>query len=184
MIMRQVEARLLGEVDVAQAISPSRRWSIDFTPLSDPIGVSVRTTYCGSTWGHRMAHLLSQPFIRNGTATYSIQLNLLSWIKPHSVENLTSLFAGIRHWGKHTSQVCSANQWITFSVDSLIDPPLQRQIGIFRLSDLPSHPKRKSHTSIQYLRYEAPWRWGFDNGTSLPCYSYLACVVSANMTSP
>ncbi|CAK2485172.1 LysR family transcriptional regulator [Vibrio crassostreae] len=160
-----VEARLLsGEVDVALGNSSHlEEESIDFTPLlSDPIGVVCLkdNPIASQREGIEWQTLLKQPFIRNGTCTLldPTPARLLSEQALYSVENITSLFSVLELGIGATTLPKLAfptNEtrlvWIP-----LIDPPLQRQIGIFRLSDRTISPQAQAFHDlcIQYLSYE------------------------------
>ncbi|MGF1744403.1 LysR substrate-binding domain-containing protein [Vibrio minamisatsumaniensis] len=160
-----VEAKLLsGEVDLALGNSSNlEKESINFTPLlSDPIGVvclkdnPIASQQQGIEW----QTLLKQPFIRNGTCTLldSTPARMLSEQALYSVENITSLFSvlelgiGVTTLPKLAFPTNETRLvWIP-----LIDPPLQRQIGIFRLSDRTISPQAQAFHDlcIQYLNYE------------------------------
>lgn len=160
-----VEARLLsGEVDVALGNSSHlEEESIDFTPLlSDPIGVVCLkdNPIASQREGIEWQTLLKQPFIRNGTCTLldPTPARMLSEQALYSVENITSLFSvlelgiGVTTLPKLAFPTNETRLvWIP-----LIDPPLQRQIGIFRLSDRTISPQAQAFHDlcIQYLSYE------------------------------
>ncbi|CAK3528417.1 LysR family transcriptional regulator [Vibrio crassostreae] len=160
-----VEARLLsGEVDVALGNSSHlEEESIDFTPLlSDPIGVVYLkdNPIASQRGGIEWQTLLKQPFIRNGTCTLldPTPARMLSEQALYSVENITSLFSvlelgiGVTTLPKLAFPTNETRLvWIP-----LIDPPLQRQIGIFRLSDRTISPQAQAFHDlcIQYLSYE------------------------------
>ncbi|MEZ9265438.1 LysR substrate-binding domain-containing protein, partial [Vibrio splendidus] len=160
-----VEARLLsGEVDVALGNSSHlEEESIDFTPLlSDPIGVVCLkdNPIASQREGIEWQTLLKQPFIRNGTCTLldPTPARMLSEQALYSVENITSLFSvlelgiGVTTLPKLAFPTNETRLvWIP-----LIDPPLQRQIGIFRLADRTISPQAQAFHDlcIQYLSYE------------------------------
>jgi DNA-binding transcriptional LysR family regulator len=160
-----VEARLLsGEVDVALGNSSHlEEESIDFTPLlSDPIGVVCLkdNPIASQKEGIEWQTLLKQPFIRNGTCTLldPTPARMLSDQALYSVENITSLFSvlelgiGVTTLPKLAFPTNETRLvWIP-----LIDPPLQRQIGIFRLADRTISPQAQAFHDlcIQYLSYE------------------------------
>ncbi|MGR4999348.1 LysR family transcriptional regulator [Vibrio celticus] len=160
-----VEARLLsGEVDVALGNSSHlEEESIDFTPLlSDPIGVVCLkdNPIASQREGIEWQTLLKQPFIRNGTCTLldPTPARMLSEQALYSVENITSLFSvlelgiGVTTLPKLAFPTNETRLvWIP-----LIDPPLQRQIGIFRLSDRTISPQAQAFHDlcIQYLSHE------------------------------
>lgn len=160
-----VEARLLsGEVDVALGNSSHlEEESINFTPLlSDPIGVVCLkdNPIASQKEGIEWQTLLKQPFIRNGTCTLldPTPARMLSDQALYSVENITSLFSvlelgiGVTTLPKLAFPTNKTRLvWIP-----LIDPPLQRQIGIFRLADRTISPQAQAFYDlcIQYLSYE------------------------------
>ncbi|MBT0322374.1 LysR family transcriptional regulator, partial [Vibrio campbellii] len=137
-----VEARLLsGEVDLALG-NPSHldEGGIEFTPLiSDPIGVVCLkdNPIAQHPEGIEWQTLLEQPFIRNGTCTLldPTPARALSEQALYSVENITSLFSvlelgiGVTTLPKLAFPTNETRLvWIP-----LIDPPLERQVGIFTL---------------------------------------------------
>ncbi len=159
-----VEARLLsGEVDLALGnCSEIDDGVIDFTPLiSDPIGVvclrdnPITAKQGGIEW----RTLLEQPFIRNGTCTLldPTPARTLSEQALYSVESITSLFSvlelgiGVTTLPKLAFPTNETRLvWIP-----LIDPPLERQIGIFRLAERTISPQAQAFYDlcIQYLNY-------------------------------
>ncbi|MEZ8104520.1 LysR family transcriptional regulator [Vibrio cortegadensis] len=159
-----VEARLLsGEVDVALGNSSHLDdGAIDFTPLiSDPIGVVCLrdNPIAAQSDGIEWHTLLKQPFIRNGTCTLldPTPARALSEQALYSVENITSLFSvlelgiGVTTLPKLAFPTNETRLvWIP-----LIDPPLKRQIGIFRLADRTISPQAQAFHDLclQYLNY-------------------------------
>ncbi|MBD1557754.1 LysR family transcriptional regulator [Vibrio sp. S9_S30] len=159
-----VESRLMsGEVDLALGnCSHLDEESIDFVPLiSDPIGVvclkdnPIASTLEGIEW----KTLLQQPFIRNGTCTLlePTPARALSERALYSVENITSLFSvlelgiGVTTLPKLAFPTNETRlTWIP-----LTDPPLQREIGIFRLSERTMSPQAQAFHDlcIKYLNY-------------------------------
>lgn len=159
-----VETRLLsGEVDLALGnCSEVDNGVIDFTPLiSDPIGVvclrdnPIAKKQDGIEW----RTLLEQPFIRNGTCTLldPTPARALSEQALYSVENITSLFSvlelgiGVTTLPKLAFPTNETRLiWLP-----LIDPPLKRQIGIFRLAERTISPQAQAFYDlcIQYLNY-------------------------------
>lgn len=160
-----VATRLLsGEVDLALGnythIDDS---AIEFTPLiSDPIGVvclndnPIAKQPAGIEW----KTLLTQPFIRNGTCTLldPTPARVLSEKALYSVENITSLFSvlelgiGITTLPKLAFPTNETRLvWIP-----LIDPPLERQIGIFRLTERTTSPQAQAFHDlcVTYLSYQ------------------------------
>ncbi len=148
-----VEARLMsGEVDLALGNRSNLEEDvIDFVPLiSDPIGVVCLkdNPIANKPEGVEWETLLQQPFIRNGTCTLlePTPARALSHKALYSVENITSLFSvlelgiGVTTLPKlafPTNETRLA--WIP-----LIDPPLKREIGIFRLSDRTISPQAQA----------------------------------------
>lgn len=159
-----VEARLLsGEVDVALGNSSHLDdGAIDFTPLiSDPIGVVCLRDNPIAVQGEGIEWqtLLKQPFIRNGTCTLldPTPARALSEQALYSVENITSLFSvlelgiGVTTLPKLAFPTNETRLvWLP-----LIDPPLKRQIGIFRLADRTISPQAQAFHDLclQYLSY-------------------------------
>jgi len=158
-----VEERLLsGEVDLALG-NPSHleEVGINFTPLlSDPIGVVCLhdNPIAKQPEGIEWQTLLEQPFIRNGTCTLldPTPARALSQQALYSVENITSLFSvlelgiGITTLPKLAFPTNETRLvWIP-----LIDPPLERQIGIFTLSDRTISPQAQAfhELCVRYLR--------------------------------
>jgi DNA-binding transcriptional LysR family regulator len=139
-----VELRLLaGEVDLALGnclhINDSR---IDFTPLiSDPLGVVCLSDHPLAAFknGLKWQQLEAYPFIKNGTCTLlaPTPARVLAESALYSVENITSLFSvlelgiGITTLPKLAFPTNEKELvWIP-----LIDPVVEREIGIFRLLD-------------------------------------------------
>lgn len=159
-----VEARLLsGEVDLALGnCSHLDEKEIHFTPLiSDPIGVVCLrdNPIAQHTTGIEWQMLLEQPFIRNGTCTLldPTPARTLSQNALYSVENITSLFSvlelgiGVTTLPKLAFPTNETRLiWIP-----LIDPPLKRQIGLFRLIDRTISPQAQAFHDlcIKYLNY-------------------------------
>lgn len=160
-----VEARLLsGEVDLALG-NPSHldEGGIEFTPLiSDPIGVVCLNDnpIAQHPEGIEWQTLLEQPFIRNGTCTLldPTPARALSEQALYSVENITSLFSvlelgiGVTTLPKLAFPTNETRLvWIP-----LIDPPLERQVGIFTLTDRTISPQAKAFHDlcIHYLNYQ------------------------------
>ncbi|ANS85736.1 LysR substrate-binding domain-containing protein [Vibrio scophthalmi] len=158
-----VASRLLsGEVDLAVGnFTYMDDRAIDFTPLlSDPIGVVCLrdNPIAAHPEGIEWQTLLKQPFIRNGTCTLldPTPARVLSEQALYSVENITSLFSvlelgiGVTTLPKMAFPTNETRLvWIP-----LIDPPLERQIGIFRLMDRTISPQAHAfhELCIEYLR--------------------------------
>jgi DNA-binding transcriptional LysR family regulator len=159
-----VEARLLaGEVDLALGNSSNiEDDTLDFTPLlTDPIGVVCLrdNPIAAHPEGIKWQALLKQPFIRNGTCTLldPTPARVLSQKALYSIENITSLFSvlelgiGITTLPKLAFPTNETRLvWIP-----LTDPPIKRQIGIFKLADRTISPQAQSFLDlcIQYLNY-------------------------------
>ncbi|UGA54445.1 LysR family transcriptional regulator [Vibrio sp. VB16] len=159
-----VEARLLsGDVDLALGnCSHLDDKEIHFTPLiSDPIGVVCLrdNPIAQHTAGIEWKMLLDQPFIRNGTCTLldPTPARTLSQNALYSVENITSLFSvlelgiGVTTLPKLAFPTNETRLiWIP-----LIDPPLKRQIGLFRLIDRTISPQAQAFHDlcIKYLNF-------------------------------
>tara|TARA_R110001583_G_scaffold18667_4_gene74049 strand:- start:3366 stop:4253 length:888 start_codon:yes stop_codon:yes gene_type:complete len=157
-----VEARLLsGDVDLALGnCSYIDDKQIEFTPLiSDPIGVVCLkdNPLAAHTKGVEWRALLNHPFIRNGTCVLldPTPARILSEKAICSVENITSLFSvlelgiGVTTLPKLAFPSNSTHlTWIP-----LIDPLIERQIGIFRLIDKIMYPQAFAfhELCIQYL---------------------------------
>jgi DNA-binding transcriptional LysR family regulator len=157
-----VEARLLaGEVDLAIGNSSNiADEAIDFTALiRDPIGVvcSRQNPIAAHPQGVKWQALLKQPFIKNGTSSLldPTPARVLSERALYSIDNLTSLFSvlelgiGITTLPKLAFPTNNNRLiWIP-----LTDPPLKRQIGIFKLADKTISPQAQIFLDlcIQYL---------------------------------
>ncbi|GAB3529251.1 LysR family transcriptional regulator [Photobacterium alginatilyticum] len=139
-----VEARLLaGEVDLALGnclhVNDER---IDFTPLlSDRLGVVCLHDHpiAAMADGVKWRQVTAYPFIKNGTCKLldPTPARVLSESALYTVENITSLFSvlslGI---GVTTLPKLAFPETETPLVwRPLIDPKVERQIGIFRLFD-------------------------------------------------
>ena len=159
-----VEHRLYsGEVDLALG-NPSHLYEggISFTPLlSDPIGVICLkdNPIAKNPEGIEWQMLLEQPFIRNGTCTLldPTPARALSEQALYSVENITSLFSvlelgiGVTTLPKLAFPTNETRLvWVP-----LIDPPLERQIGLFTLKGRTLSPQAQAFHDlcIQYLNY-------------------------------
>ncbi|MBA5763212.1 LysR family transcriptional regulator [Vibrio sp. 404] len=160
-----VAARLLsGEVDLALGnYSQLDDSMIEFIPLiSDPVGVVCLkdNPLAQQSQGVEWETLLKQPFIRNGTCTLldPTSARVLSEQALYSVENITSLFSvlelgiGVTTLPKLAFPTNETQLvWLP-----LINPQLERQIGIFRLTDRTISPQAQAFHDlcIQYLRYQ------------------------------
>ena len=137
---------LTGEVDLALGNCTSiNQTDIDFTPLiSDPVGVvCLKTNELNSDFdqsqGLKWQQLMTQPFIYNGTCRLleNTPAEALNRKARYTVENITSLFSLLRNdLGITTLPKLAfpSNEpelvWI-----NLLDPSLNRQIGIFKLAN-------------------------------------------------
>ena len=142
---------LTGEVDLALGNCTSMdQADIDFTPLiSDPIGVvclksnalnQAKNLQKGQqTKGLKWPQLVTQPFIYNGTCRLleNTPAELLNRNARYTVENITSLFSLLRNdLGITTLPKLAfpANEPELVWID-LLEPALERQIGIFKLAN-------------------------------------------------
>lgn len=137
---------LNGEVDLALGNCISIDQSeIDFTPLlSDPMGVvclknNILNTKLSQSQGLTWQQLMSQPFIYNGTCRLleHTAAEALNRKARYTVENITSLFSLLRN-----DMGITALPKLAFPTNepeliwiNLIDPSLNRQIGIFKLAN-------------------------------------------------
>lgn len=150
---------LTGEVDLALGNCTSiNQADIDFTPLiSDPIGVvclksnGLNQVESQRKKGLKWQQLVSQPFIYNGTCRLleNTPAEALNRQARYTVENITSLFSLLRHdLGVTTLPKLAfpSNEPELIWID-LIEPRLDRQIGIFKLSN-------KSISPPAYAFYE------------------------------
>lgn len=156
-----VANRLLsGEVDLALANCTSiNQADIDFTPLlSDPIGVvclknneltrlqaiDESTQQFGLNW----QQLMTQPFIYNGTCKLleNTPAEALNRTARYRVENITSLFSLLRNnLGVTTLPKLAFPATETELVwINLLDPTLNRQIGIFKLANKSISPSAQA----------------------------------------
>ena len=142
---------LTGEVDLALGNCTSMdQADIDFTPLiSDPIGVvclksnalnqSKNLQKGQQKKGLKWPQLVTQPFIYNGTCRLleNTPAELLNRNARYTVENITSLFSLLRNdLGITTLPKLAfpANEPELVWID-LLEPALERQIGIFKLAN-------------------------------------------------
>lgn len=139
-----VEARLLsGEVDLALGNCANLDLgAVDFTPLiSDPIGVVClkNNPIANMSDGIEWQTLLEHPFIRNGTCTLlePTPARVLIEKALYSVENITSLFSVLKLGIGITTlpKLAFPSNETDLVWLPLIDPPLERKIGIFRLTE-------------------------------------------------
>ena len=137
---------LTGEVDLALGNCTSiNQTDIDFTPLiSDPIGVvclksNKLNNESSQSQGLKWQQLMAEPFIYNGTCRLleNTPAEVLNRKARYTVENITSLFSLLRNdLGITTLPKLAfpSNEpelvWI-----NLLEPSLNRQIGIFKLAD-------------------------------------------------
>ena len=137
---------LAGEIDLALGNCTSiDQMNIDFTLLiSDPIGVvclksNELNNELNQSQGLTWQQLMSQPFIYNGTCRLleNTPAEALNRRARYTVENITSLFSLLRNdLGITTLPKLAfpANEPELVWID-LIDPSLNRQIGIFKLAN-------------------------------------------------
>ncbi|WP_265087680.1 LysR family transcriptional regulator [Psychrobacter sp. N25K4-3-2] len=137
---------LAGEIDLALGNCTSiDQTNIDFTLLiSDPIGVvclksNALNNELNQSQGLTWQQLMSQPFIYNGTCRLleNTPAEALNRRARYTVENITSLFSLLRNdLGITTLPKLAfpANEPELVWID-LVDPSLNRQIGIFKLAD-------------------------------------------------
>lgn len=158
-----VEARLLsGEVDLALGnCSQVADEAIEFTPLlSDPIGVVCLQDHplAGLTDGIAWEKLLEHPFIHNGTCTLldSTPARILSQRAHYAVENITSLFSVLELGIGVTTlpKLAFPTNETRLVWRPLTDPPLKRQIGIFRQAGRTISPQAHAfhELCIHYLK--------------------------------
>lgn len=147
-----VEARLLaGEVDLALGNCLQVNNScIDFTPLlSDPLGVVCLKSHPLADFqqGVKWYQIEPYPFIRNGTCKLlaNTAANVLMNKARYSIENITSLYSvltlgiGVTTLPKLAFPETDTNLiWLP-----LIEPKVERQIGIFHLLDRHISPQAK-----------------------------------------
>ncbi|MBO1530543.1 LysR family transcriptional regulator [Psychrobacter sp. F1192] len=155
-----VNRLLTGEVDLALGNCTSMdQADIDFTPLiSDPIGVvclksnalnqSKNLQKGQQTKGLKWQQLVTQPFIYNGTCRLleNTPAELLNRNARYTVENITSLFSLLRNdLGITTLPKLAfpANEPKLVWID-LLEPALERQIGIFKLADKTISPSAQA----------------------------------------
>ncbi len=137
---------LAGEIDLALGNCTSiDQTNIDFTLLiSDPIGVvclqsNELNNQLNQSHGLTWQQLMAQPFIYNGTCRLleNTPAEALNRRARYTVENITSLFSLLRNnLGITTLPKLAfpANEPELVWID-LVDPSLNRQIGIFKLAD-------------------------------------------------
>ena len=137
---------LAGEIDLALGNCTSiDKANIDFTLLiSDPIGVvclkaNELNNELNQSQGLTWQQLMAQPFIYNGTCRLleNTPAEALNRRARYTVENITSLFSLLRNdLGITTLPKLAfpANEPELVWID-LVDPSLNRQIGIFKLAN-------------------------------------------------
>ncbi|WP_019672980.1 LysR family transcriptional regulator [Psychrobacter lutiphocae] len=147
---------LAGDVDVALGnLSASMKDEVQFYPLlTDPIGVvcSVHHPLARHNSGILWQQLSCEPFIYNGTChlldttpAYVLNLN-----PKYEVGNITSLFSLVRNeLGVTTLPKLAFPEYDDKLVWlPLIDPPLQRQIGIFSVKGRSLSPQAEIFTDL------------------------------------
>jgi len=139
-----VEARLLsGEVDLALGNCANLDVdAVNFTPLiSDPIGVVCLKDHpiASMSRGIKWQELLDYPFINNGTCLLLEPTPARAIIEKalYSVENITSLFSVLKLGIGITTlpKLAFPDNESDLVWLPLIDPSIERKIGIFRLTD-------------------------------------------------
>lgn len=169
---------LAGEVDLALGNCTSiDQADIDFTPLiSDPIGVvclkinllnqlksqSEKPQKRPQKKGLKWQQLVAQPFIYNGTCRLleNTPAEVLNRNARYTVENITSLFALLRNdLGITTLPKLAfpSNEPELVWLD-LLEPALDRQIGIFKLADKTISPPAQAfyELCITYIQDHYP----------------------------
>ena len=161
---------LAGEVDLALGNCTSMdQADIDFTPLiSDPIGVvclkSNSLNQLNSQLknqrkkGLKWQQLITQPFIYNGTCRLleNTPAEVLNRNARYTVENITSLFSLLRNdLGITTLPKLAfpSNEPELVWID-LLEPSLDRQIGIFKLANKTISPSAQAfyELCIKYVQ--------------------------------
>ncbi|AMN49165.1 LysR family transcriptional regulator [Psychrobacter sp. P2G3] len=173
---------LAGEVDLALGNCTSMdQTDIDFTPLiSDPIGVvclksnslnqlknqlekqSNNQTKSQRKKGLKWQQLVTQPFIYNGTCRLleNTPAEVLNRNARYTVENITSLFSLLRNdLGITTLPKLAfpSNEPELVWID-LLEPTLNRQIGIFKLANKTVSPPAQAfyELCIKYVQEHYP----------------------------
>ncbi|WP_440454307.1 LysR family transcriptional regulator [Psychrobacter sp. ASPA161_9] len=165
---------LAGEVDLALGNCTSMdQADIDFTPLiSDPIGVvclkSNSLNQLNSQLknqrkkGLKWQQLVTQPFIYNGTCRLleNTPAEVLNRNARYTVENITSLFSLLRNdLGITTLPKLAfpSNEPELVWID-LLEPTLNRQIGIFKLANKTVSPPAQAfyELCIKYVQEHYP----------------------------
>ncbi|MDN3453786.1 MULTISPECIES: LysR family transcriptional regulator [unclassified Psychrobacter] len=150
---------LAGEIDLALGNCTSiDKANIDFTLLiSDPIGVvclkaNELNNELNQSQGLTWQQLMAQPFIYNGTCRLleNTPAEALNRRARYTVENITSLFSLLRNdLGITTLPKLAfpANEPELVWID-LVDPSLNRQIGIFKLADKSISPPAQAFYNL------------------------------------
>ncbi|WP_201551555.1 LysR family transcriptional regulator [Psychrobacter fjordensis] len=150
---------LAGEIDLALGNCTSiDKANIDFTLLiSDPIGVvclkaNELNNELNQSQGLTWQQLMSQPFIYNGTCRLleNTPAEALNRRARYTVENITSLFSLLRNdLGITTLPKLAfpANEPELVWID-LVDPSLNRQIGIFKLANKSISPPAQAFYNL------------------------------------
>ena len=156
---------LAGEIDLALGnCSSIDQTNIDFTLLiSDPIGVvclnsNELSNELNRAQGLTWQQLMTQPFIYNGTCRLleNTPAEALNRRARYTVENITSLFSLLRNDLGITTLPKLAfpvNEPELVWID-LVDPSLNRQIGIFKLADKSISPPAQAfyELCVAYVR--------------------------------
>ena len=156
---------LAGEIDLALGnCSSIDQTNIDFTLLiSDPIGVvclnsNELSNELNRAQGLSWQQLMTQPFIYNGTCRLleNTPAEALNRRARYTIENITSLFSLLRNDLGITTLPKLAfpvNEPELVWID-LVDPSLNRQIGIFKLADKSISPPAQAfyELCVAYVR--------------------------------
>ena len=156
---------LAGEIDLELGnCSSIDQTNIDFTLLiSDPIGVvclnsNELSNELNRAQGLTWQQLMTQPFIYNGTCRLleNTPAEALNRRARYTVENITSLFSLLRNDLGITTLPKLAfpvNEPELVWID-LVDPSLNRQIGIFKLADKSISPPAQAfyELCVAYVR--------------------------------
>ncbi|PYE36537.1 LysR family transcriptional regulator [Psychrobacter fozii] len=150
---------LAGEIDLALGNCTSiDKANIDFTLLiSDPIGVvclkaNELNNELNQSQGLTWQQLMAQPFIYNGTCRLleNTPAEALNRRARYTVENITSLFSLLRNdLGITTLPKLAfpANEPDLVWID-LVEPSLNRQIGIFKLANKSISPPAQAFYNL------------------------------------
>ncbi len=157
---------LAGEIDLALGNCTSiDQTDIDFTLLiSDPIGVvclknNELNNKLNQAHGLIWQQLISQPFIYNGTCRLleNTPAESLNRRARYTVENITSLFSLLRNDLGITTlpKLAFPTNEPELTWINLLDPALNRQIGIFKLANKTISPPAQAfyELCIDYVQH-------------------------------